>query len=199
MAEPDLPQTHEPLFTTGKKPRKPTASKPSDIRAFSLTIPHLKAGPPSSSQPLQSPLSLSLAFDVTLYLDLTDVPNVQAHYYLILPEESELDPHLDPVFLKISADVPPTDSDDKSQLSHTFWFDTGVQDSKEILKQLLDLQIIEVVDPPQIREPLDHSFPLVRVAIPDKEMAKRCSNCGIWEQRTDQQRLAVCSRCKLSW
>ncbi|KAG8905427.1 hypothetical protein FRB99_008973 [Tulasnella sp. 403] len=199
------PTASPPTLTTqnppqSKKPRKPTTSKPSEILPFSLTIPHLKAGPPSRSQPLTNPLTLALAYDVVHYLDLEDTVHSQTHYALIHPEERELDPDLDPVFLRLDADAPPPDSEG----GHVFWFDTGSSVAPEVLRQLVDLDVLAFTEPRRYRKPEDwdgegEGSPLVRVVLPEKQLAKRCGQCAIWEQRTDQERLAICGRCKLAW
>ncbi|KIO20944.1 hypothetical protein M407DRAFT_132510 [Tulasnella calospora MUT 4182] len=196
------------ITSNRKKARKPTTSKPTDIRAFELTVPHLPAGPTSSGQPLRNPLPLALSFEVIQYLDLENSIELQTHYYLILPEESDLDPELNPLFLKLDAeDAPPPTGFEVGlkEGKHEFWFDTRThQDAAVLLEQLVEKKILEKVDPPQHHTPagydgLGEGYPLVRVAIQEKEMAKRCGYDGIWEQRTDQERLAVCGGCKLAW
>lgn len=189
-------------FETRKK-RKPQGSKPTEIRAFSLTIPSLKAGPPSANQPHTNPLPLSLALDIVQYLDLTESAHVQYTYTLLHPEECDLDANMDPVFLKISADTS-SPEDVPMMLDHCFWYEMRHPDASAILQQLLDLDILELVEPARHYKPTDYpeedeGLPLVRVKIPEKELAKRCKHCSIWEQRTDQERLALCSGCRKAW
>ncbi|KAG9043900.1 hypothetical protein FS837_009023 [Tulasnella sp. UAMH 9824] len=175
-----------PIESKRKKARKPTASKPIDIRAFELTVPHLPAGPTSSGQPLRNPLPLTLSFEVIQYLDLENSVELQAHYYLILPEESDLDPDLNPLFLRLDAEDAPPPAGFEVGLKegkHEFWFDTRThQDASVLLEQLIEKKILEKVDPPKHHTPagydgLGDGYPLVRVAIPEKEMAKRCGFC----------------------
>ena len=196
----DAAVPNEPFET---KKRKPTGSKPTDIRLFSLTIPSLPAGPPSPHQPHTNPLPLCLALDIVQYADLTNSLHFQYTYTLLHPEESDLDPTMEPVFTKISADTS-SPEDVKLALDHSFWYETKSPDAQEILKQLLELGILELIDPPRFYRPVGYSgegegLPLVRVKIPEKELAKRCKQCAIWEQRTDQERLALCSGCKKAW
>lgn len=206
--EPTTSALDKLLISKKKKPRKPTASKPSDIRAFELTVPHLPAGPTSSGQPLRNPLPLALAVEIVQYLDLEDSIELQAHYYLILPEESELDPNLNPAFLRLGApDAPPPAGFEVAlkEGKHEFWFDTRThQDAALLLQQLVEQKILETVNPPQYHKPAGwdgpgEGYPLVKVVVSEKELAKRCGYDGIWEQRTDQERLAVCGGCKLAW
>ncbi len=178
-----------------KEPRKPTASKPTDIRPFHLNVSSLKAGPISAAQPITNPLTLCLALDTIQYVDLTDNLQVQKRLFLLHPEENELDPALDPVFMEL-----PTSSleDDESSEEIETLFVRADKDVGLLLDQLATqqvLELLETVDP----EGSGLQTRAIRILLSDKEIAKRCKYCEIWEQRTDQERLSVCSRCKSAW
>jgi hypothetical protein len=188
--------TNRPSELQGtKKPRKATASKPTDICTFHLNVSSLKAGPISAAQPFTNPLTLCLALDTIQYLDLTDNLQVQDRLFLLHPEENELDPALDPVFMEL-----PTSSSDLDESSE------GIEapqirvdkDVRSLLDQLTNQKVLELLEPIDPEGSGPQTRP-IGILLSDKEIAKRCKYCEIWEQRTDQERLSVCSRCKSAW
>ncbi|KAG8966575.1 hypothetical protein FRB90_010946, partial [Tulasnella sp. 427] len=155
-----------------------------------------------------NPVPLALSFEIIQYLNLENSLELQAHYYLLLPEESDLDPELNPVFLRLDAgDAPPPNEFEVGlkEGKHEFWYDTRThQDAATLLEQLIERMVLQKVDPPQYHTPAGYDgpkegYPLVRVTIPEKEMARRCGYDDIWEQRTDQERFCDEDCQAMSW
>ncbi|KAG8930316.1 hypothetical protein FRC02_004358 [Tulasnella sp. 418] len=181
-----------PFETPSKKVRKPTASKPTDISTLEITFPHLKAGPPSKSQPLTNPLTLSLAVEYILTLDESeDKPTITSNWFLLHPEENEYDGFLHPIFARLSVDSNPSESEIPPLDS--FYYDTSNSVALHALDPLTKAGYLEVVPERKSKDVL------VKVLIPDKGVAKKCRWCDVWEQRTDKERLAVCSGCRKAW
>jgi len=183
----------------------PPISKPLDISIFQLTLDDLPAGPPSRQQPLVNPISMCLGVALVISQEAVESPSTYGRYFLVHPEEIELDETLHPVFEDISIVFPDEIPDDSSQ--HAFWFNTGLKHGSQVLSQLLDQDIVEFVHPIRTHvtgpqgggEDEMIEYPLVRVKLTDKQMAKQCGSCEIWEQRTDKERLSICSRCRNAW
>lgn len=163
----------------------PPKSSTIEICTFALTIP---TSTQSASEPSSSEFAIGI--DIVQYLDITDLPHIHARFCLIktlLHSEAGVDP----VVLELAADAPDASPDDAKDIKTTFRFGAD----KEVMEQLLQLKVLESVN----SAAGDEHF-MVRVILPDKEVTKRCAQCGRWEQHSeDGARLAVCSGCKLAW
>ncbi|KAG8859126.1 hypothetical protein FRB96_004696 [Tulasnella sp. 330] len=158
----------------------PTKSSTSEIHTFSVAIPTL-------TQPASPHLMIGI--DIIQYLDLTEEHNIYARLCLV---STLIHSGVDPVVLELSTEALDLPSiDDVKAIKTTFRFGAG----KAVMEQLLHFRILDKMDPVTGDE-----HPMVQVMLSEKDVAKRCAQCGRWEQQSeDQARLAMCSGCKLAW
>jgi len=154
-----------------------------------------------SEEELNSPSSQELAIgsDIIQYLDFTEYPHIYARFCLVKTlSHQEVHSKWDPVVLELSLDYPDT-VDGLKDIKTTFRFGGP----EEVLELLLSLKVLEKVpesssSPPGNKSQLGQT--MVRLILPERDIARRCAQCGQWEQQSENQaRLAVCSGCKLAW
>ncbi|KAG9001066.1 hypothetical protein FRB93_012446 [Tulasnella sp. JGI-2019a] len=176
---------------------EPPPKSLSEIRTYSLNLPGVTDQATSSNQ------NLAIGIDITQYLDGTEVPHIHTRFCLIktFVHNGSTEPSdatsPDRVVAQLSADTPDP-SIDAIDIKTMFHFGA----SKELLQQLLDLKVLEKVsdvESASTASDLDSEQPRVRLILPEKDVAKRCAQCGRWEQQSlDQARLLGCSGCKLA-
>lgn len=161
-----------------------TPTKPHDLRVIPLETS------PTEDQPSNAPptnLPVVVGVEVIPYLDMTD--GLHGHSRLCLLRSDAEDS--DPIYAELSAIIPDADGVEGKALRTSFPIKSP---SDPIVEQLLKLKLLELVDPPPSKD-----YSAVRLTLSDKEVAKRCGDCGRWESRSDKTRLATCSGCRLAW
>lgn len=157
-------------------------TKPSDIRSINLK-PTSKDNSPSDATTTET--SLTLGVEVIPYLDMTEHLHGHSRLYLLRSDAGESDP----VYAELSTTVRDGDNLDAKTLRTAWAVDPTQQD---LVDQLVNAKALEILDS-------QASVKSVRLILSDKEVAKRCGECGRWESRSDRARLATCSGCKLAW
>jgi hypothetical protein len=163
-----------------------TSTKPSDLRVIPLNLSS------SGEQPPDAPtrLLVTVGVEVIPYLDMTDGLHGHPRLCLLHPDAEDSDP----LYLELSTVTPDPDGVESKVLRTTF---TVTSSGDKVVARLLALNILETVEPQPAGASTEH--PVLRLALSDREVAKRCGDCGRWESPSNQARLATCSSCKLAW
>ncbi|KAG8984318.1 hypothetical protein FRB90_005394 [Tulasnella sp. 427] len=131
------------------------------------------------------------AQECTLGIQLS---GAQSQFLLLKAKLQEDDPYDIPLWTRLSSIVTSHPIRNPDADGHYKFYIKTYSENEGALEALVDAGILSVEPVEPVKQGFVE-FPLVKVTIPLRQMAKQCGNCEKWELCSDEKRMRGCSGC----